>query len=131
MDALLGSSNAKPNAKAGGKAGGTGDTVGATGGAGKGKGNGVGAAYANAVGQEIKQKINYSKTGSNPEVFYKIYLLPDGSIRDIELVKASSDKAWDEAVKNAIQRYAPFPKPPDGATFNDYRNITWKFSPNK
>lgn len=131
MENLLGSSNEKPNpnAKVGGKAGGTGDTVGATGGAGKGKGSGLGEAYAKGVGQDIKQKIVYTPGNQNPRVAYKIYLLPSGEIRDIELIKGSGDPKWDEAVKRAIQLYAPFPKPPAGASFNDYRDIRWEFAP--
>lgn len=118
-----------PNAKVGGKVGGTGDTLGATGNVGKGKGAGLGEAYAKGVGQDIKQKIVYTPSNQNPRVVYKIYLLPSGEIRDIELVKASGDPKWDEAVKRAIQLYAPFPKPPAGASFNDYRDIRWEFAP--
>ncbi|WP_297574854.1 cell envelope integrity protein TolA [uncultured Deefgea sp.] len=132
FDNLLGAdtqSKPNPNAKAGGKVGGTGDTVGATGGAGKGKGSGVGEGYARGVGQDIKQKIVYTPSNQNPRVTYKIHLLPSGEIRQIELIKASGDPKWDEAVKRAIQLYAPFPKPPAGATFNDYRDIRWEFSP--
>ncbi|WP_288842344.1 cell envelope integrity protein TolA [uncultured Deefgea sp.] len=132
FDNLLGAdtqSKPNPNAKAGGKVGGTGDTVGATGGAGKGKGSGVGEGYARGVGQDIKQKIVYTPGNQNPRVTYKIHLLPSGEIRQIELIKASGDPKWDEAVKRAIQLYAPFPKPPAGATFNDYRDIRWEFAP--
>ncbi|WP_027468568.1 cell envelope integrity protein TolA [Deefgea rivuli] len=129
LDAGSKSDKPNPNAKVGGKAGGTGDTVGATGNVGKGKGAGLGEAYAKGVGQDIKQKIVYTPSNQNPRVAYKIYLLPSGEIRDIELVKASGDPKWDEAVKRAIQLYAPFPKPPAGASFNDYRDIRWEFAP--
>jgi TonB family protein len=119
-----------PNAKVGGKAGGTGDTVGATGGAGKGKGSGLGEAYALSIGQEIAQKANYpGSSGKKPRVVYKIYLLPSGEIQKIDLIEASSDPKWDKAIERAIQVYAPFPKPPNGASFNDYREVRWAFSP--
>ncbi|MGL4995159.1 MAG: TonB C-terminal domain-containing protein [Deefgea sp.] len=133
MDALLGSTSTEkssPNAKVGGKAGGTGDTVGATGGAGKGKGSGLGEAYALSIGQEIAQKAIYpGSSGKKPRVIYKIYLFPSGEIQRIELIEASSDPKWDKAIERAIQLYAPFPKPPNGASFNDYREVRWAFSP--
>ncbi len=118
-----------PNAKVGGKAGGTGDTVGATGGAGKGKGNGLAEGYKTAVGEDIKLKINYTKTGQKPRVVYTIFLLPSGEIRDIVKKTPSSDPKWDDAVYSAIKRFAPFPKPPNGLTFNDVREIELAFRP--
>ena len=119
-----------PNAKAGGKPGGTGDTVGATGGAGKGKGSGLGEAYAQSIGQEIAQKAVYvSSSGKKPRVVYKIHLFPSGEIQRIELLEASKDPVWDKAIERAIHLYAPFPKPPNGASFNDYREVRWAFSP--
>jgi len=126
-----GSKNDKPspNAKVGGKPGGTGDTVGATGGAGKGKGSGLGEAYAQSIGQEIAKKAVYAGSGKKPRVVYKIHLFPSGEIQRIELLEASKDPAWDKAIERAIQLYAPFPKPPNGASFNDYRDVRWAFTP--
>nr|WP_314899202.1 cell envelope integrity protein TolA [uncultured Deefgea sp.] len=129
---LLGTSKGEkpsPNAKVGGNVGGTGDTLGATGGAGKGKGNGLAEGYKTAVGEDIKLKINYTKTGQKPRVVYTIFLLPSGEIRDIVKKTPSSDPKWDDAVYSAIKRFAPFPKPPNGLTFNDVREIELAFRP--
>ncbi|MBE9608185.1 cell envelope integrity protein TolA [Chitinilyticum piscinae] len=120
-----------PKSTSGGKPGGTGTNPKATGntGPGNGSGAGLGRGYADRVGALIKSKINYSSEKGNPEAVFRIRLLPSGELRDVELLKPSGDPEWDKAVESAIRRSAPFPKPENGATYNDFSSVEWKFRP--
>lgn len=123
---------ADPNAKPqpGGKPGGTGSNPKATGnGPGAGAGSGLGKGYVDSVGNHIKSRINYTSEKGNPEVSYKILLLPSGEVRDVILLKSSGDPEWDKAVESAIRRSSPFPKPPGGASFSEFSGVEWKFRP--
>lgn len=124
-------SNSSNHAKsaAGGKPGGTGNNPNATSGMGSGS-SGLGRGYVDGIGNRIKLNIVYpNEIVGNPEVIYKIMLFPSGEIRDIQLLKASGNKAWDEAVKSAITRSAPFQKPPNNASFSEFSGVEWKFRP--
>lgn len=50
----------------------------------------------------------------NPNVLYEIQLYPDGSIKDIQLKKASGVPGFDEAIKRAIRKSEPFPADKSG-----------------
>ncbi len=69
--------------------------------------------YARAVGARIKSNTIWNQdTQGNQPVEYRIELLPDGSVRDVVLVKPSDNSAFDQAVKRAIYRTAPYPIDP-------------------
>ncbi len=74
-------------------------------------------AYAKRVGALIKSHTilpPLNEIAGNPAVEYVIELMPDGSVRDARMVRSSGISAFDQAVRRAIERSAPFP--PDPAT---------------
>lgn len=69
--------------------------------------------YARLVGPRIKSNTIWTQdTSSNQAVEFRVDLLPDGSVRDVILLKSSENTAFDQAVKRAIYRTAPFPPDP-------------------
>jgi colicin import membrane protein len=74
-------------------------------------------AYASKVGARIKANTAFnlpSDLAGNPAVEYDVQLLPDGSVSGIRLIKSSNVPGFDDAVKNAIMKTAPYPKDVDG-----------------
>jgi colicin import membrane protein len=64
---------------------------------------------------------------TNPPVTFEFQLLPDGSPREITLVKSSGIGAFDEAVKRAIEKTLFPPDPASGKVPSD--KITIKHRP--
>lgn len=111
-------SKGEPGGKPGGVAGGTGTTVGATGtGAG---GTGSLNDYRARLIALFKSRLIYpdDKPG-NPQVTLRIAVLPDGSIRDVTVLKASSDPAYDDAAVRAVRGVDHLPDPGRGRSFRD------------
>ncbi len=63
----------------------------------------------------------------NPEAVFDIVQLPTGEIIDVQLVKSSGVRAYDEAVQRAILKSSPLPRPDSADMFR--RGITLKFRP--
>ena len=82
--------------------------------------------YAQKVGAKIKGFINFNvpdgMTG-NPSVEYEVQLLPDGSVASIHLRKPSGISGFDEAVKRAIEKSAPYPKDKSGSVPSSFIGI--------
>ncbi len=77
----------------------------------------VSASYAQKIGKMIKDATimpPLTEITGNPAVEYAIELLPDGSVRDVRLLRSCGIPAFDQAVRRAIERASPFP--PDPAT---------------
>ncbi len=77
----------------------------------------VSASYAQKIGKMIKDATimpPLTEISGNPAVEYAIELLPDGSVRDVRLLRSCGIAAFDQAVRRAIDRASPFP--PDPAT---------------
>ncbi len=75
----------------------------------------VSSNYGQIIGKKIKDATILSSTTEipgNPAVEYAIDLLPDGSVRDVRLKTSSGIRAFDDAVRRAIDRAAPFPPDP-------------------
>jgi colicin import membrane protein len=53
----------------------------------------------------------------NPQVNFKVKLLPSGEIISVTIAKSSGDKAWDEASERAIWKSSPLPLPDDQGVF--------------
>lgn len=117
----------KAPAMPGGKVGGTGTNpkalthAGAGGGSGTGAGGGggLGDKYLGQVVSLIKSNLVYA--GSKPEgakAKIKVSLLPDGTIRDAQLLKAVGDPAYAEAARRAVITTAKFPARPGGKLFS-------------
>lgn len=50
----------------------------------------------------------------SPAADFRVTLTPDCAIRDVKLIKASGNSAWDQAAERAIRKTDPFPTPADG-----------------
>lgn len=71
--------------------------------------------YARLIAAKIKSNTilpPLNEIAGNPAVEYAIDLLPDGSVRDVKLLRSSGIPAFDQAVRRAIDRAAPFPADP-------------------
>jgi colicin import membrane protein len=63
----------------------------------------------------------------NPEAIFDVVQLPTGEIIDVQLVKSSGARAYDEAVQRAILKSSPLPLPDSPDLFR--RSLTLKFRP--
>jgi colicin import membrane protein len=63
----------------------------------------------------------------NPEAIFEVVQLPTGEIIDVQLRKASSVRAYDDAVQRAILKSSPLPRPERPEIFQ--RSLTLKFRP--
>ena len=63
----------------------------------------------------------------NPEAVFDVVQLPTGEIIDVQLVKSSGARAYDEAVQRAIIKSSPLPRPDAPDLFR--RNLRLKFRP--
>jgi colicin import membrane protein len=72
------------------------------------------AAYARKIAGLIRSHtiVSLNDISGNPTVEFRIDLLPDGSLRDVQVIKKSGVDAFDQAVRRAIDRSAPFPADP-------------------
>ena len=50
----------------------------------------------------------------SPASDFRVTLTPDCTVRDVKLLKASGNNAWDQAAERAIRKTDPFPTPADG-----------------
>ncbi|MFJ2990479.1 cell envelope integrity protein TolA [Collimonas sp. NPDC087041] len=69
--------------------------------------------YGQKVGAKIKSNINFNVPDGlpgNPAAEFDVQLLPDGSVASVRLRKSSGVPGFDEAVKRAIEKSAPYPK---------------------
>lgn len=83
----------------------------------KSQGGRADSGYIQKVGARIKSNTIFNVGGDlegNPAVEYTVELLPDGSIRTIRKTKPSGVPGFDEAVRNAIEKSAPFPADKSG-----------------
>src|SRR5437762_3398645 len=63
----------------------------------------------------------------NPEAIFDVVQLPTGEIIDVQLIKSSGVRAYDEAVQRAILKSSPLPRPDAPDMFR--RSLTLKFRP--
>jgi colicin import membrane protein len=63
----------------------------------------------------------------NPEAIFDVVQLPTGEIIDVQLVRSSGVRAYDEAVQRAILKSSPLPRPASPDMFR--RGLTLKFRP--
>jgi len=100
----------------------------------------AGAATASIVGQykakivaKIRGNVNKTLCGDgNPELAFKIGLLPNGEYRTSpSLTKSSGIAACDEAVERAIIVSEPLPVPKEPDALAKFRDLNLKFTPNR
>ena len=65
----------------------------------------------------------------NPEAIFEVNQLPSGEIVNVQLIRSSGHRAYDEAVERAILKSSPLPKPSDPEVFQ--RRLTLRFRPNE
>lgn len=90
---------------------------GGTGTAPKSQGGRADSGYVQKVGARIKSNTIFNvgdDLEGNPAVEYTVELLPDGSIRTIRKTKSSGVAGFDDAVRHAIEKSAPFPADKSG-----------------
>lgn len=120
-------------ARADGKPGGSGTNPKAVTNAGPGVGAGGGGKpgndYLGQVVRLIKSNLHYpDNKPDNAKAKIKVFLLPDGTIRDAQLLKSIGDPAYAEAAKSAVMTTHTFPPQPGGKIFSgDMREWTLSF----
>lgn len=68
----------------------------------------------------FKSRLIYpDDNAGNPQVSLRISVLPDGSIRDVTILKASNDPAYDLAAVRAVRAVDRLPEPGRGRSFRD------------
>ena len=75
-------------------------------------------AYADKIRAKIRSNTVFNvpaELSGNPQVEYDVELLPDGSLRGLNIRKSSGLPGFDEAVKRAIERSQPFPPDQSGS----------------
>lgn len=66
----------------------------------------------------------------NPEVVYRVTLLPNGELNRVILEHGSGQSNYDAAVERAIQKASPFPLPPDREAAAGFRDgLILRFKP--
>ena len=116
-----------------GKAGGTGTNplaiLNATPGMSAGGGGKPGDAYLGLVVRLIKSNLVYpDNRPDNPKAKIKVFLLPDGTIRDAQLLQSVGDPAYAEAARRAVMTTRTFPPQPGNKMFSgDTREWTLSF----
>jgi len=69
--------------------------------------------YVRQVSAKIKSNTVFNvpdNLSGNPPVEYDVELLPDGSVKNIRMRKSSGVPGFDEAVRRAIEKSAPYPQ---------------------
>ena len=75
----------------------------------------ISASYAQKIGKMIKDATimpPLTEISGNTAVEYEISLLPDGSVGNARLLRSCGIAAFDQAVRRAIDRAAPYPPDP-------------------
>ena len=57
----------------------------------------------------------------------KVFLLPDGTVRDAQILKKMGDPAYAEAARRAVMTTQKFPPLPKGKSFSNMREWTLSF----
>jgi colicin import membrane protein len=73
------------------------------------------ANYLSKLASRIKRNTRFVASDAvpgNPTIEYELELLPDGSVKDIKILRESGYPAFDEAVKRAVYSTAPFERDP-------------------
>ncbi|QDQ26963.1 TonB C-terminal domain-containing protein [Chitinimonas arctica] len=90
---------------------------------------GVADAYYARVRNLVRSKMNYPDDDpGNPVVEFRVTLLPDMAVLNVEMKKSSGNAAFDEAVKRALMRIEQYPPLPAGMEFSgSIRNHILKY----
>ena len=82
--------------------------------AGGGSDSGYGAQVRACIRPRVVYSVPMRQGNENPTVQYRVDLNPDGTPRNVRVVRSSGIPLFDEAVRKGIERCSPFPAPPGG-----------------
>lgn len=84
--------------------------------------------YRGRIRDKIRGRANVPDTVTGkPEVEVRITLLPGGEVLNIDLVKSSGNRIYDESILRAIRSASPLPVPPaDSELFPQFRDLKLK-----
>jgi colicin import membrane protein len=81
--------------------------------------------YVNQLTQLIRNKTIYADNGTgNPSAVLKIFVLPDGTIREVQIISTAGDPAFAAARKQAVLMMQRLPPLPAGMSFAEQREWT-------
>jgi colicin import membrane protein len=81
--------------------------------------------YLSQLKQQVRSKTIYSEVGSaNPSAVLKIFVLPDGTIRDVQIVSFTGDIGFANARKQALLVLQRLPPLPPQMSFSQEREWT-------
>lgn len=89
--------------------------------------------YIGRIRQKIRGLIRLpSGLKGNPEVVFKVDLLPNGDVVRVTQVKSSAQAAYDQEVERAIWKASPLPLPADSAAAAVFRSgLELRFRPHE
>lgn len=59
----------------------------------------------------------------------RVQLIPGGDVASVEVLKSSGNAVFDRSVEAAVYKAAPLPLPDDASLFEQFRQLTFVFSP--
>ncbi|MHB1240465.1 MAG: cell envelope integrity protein TolA [Gammaproteobacteria bacterium] len=59
----------------------------------------------------------------------EVQLIPSGDVVGVRIAQSSGDPVFDRSVETAVRKASPLPLPPDSTLFNQFRDLTFVFSP--
>ena len=87
--------------------------------------------YIGRITRKIRGNVNKGFCSGNPQLIFKVNLLPNGEfVSEPRLIKSSGNIACDDAVERAIIASEPFPLPADPDALTKFRNLNLTFRPN-
>lgn len=85
------------------------------------------AQYIDKVRRLIRSRMVYKGKQGNPEVLIEVSLQPDMRVKAVKMVKTSGNKAFDRAVKRAIEKVGSYPALPEGLDFSIFMTHKIKY----
>lgn len=86
--------------------------------------------YQDMIRNKIRRKMKaVADVPESAEAIFKITLLPDGAVMDVELFKSSGFPAYDNAAERAIRLAAPLPMPTDVSLQKMFRELKLSIRP--
>lgn len=71
-----------------------------------------GSDYVSKLIARIRGNLEFPTIQGNPKLEYELELFPDGGVKNIKILRESGYPAFDEAVKRAVLKSAPFDRDP-------------------
>lgn len=85
--------------------------------------------YTDRIRTKIRNKMVRQDVPAIAEATFQVTLLPGGDVMDVELVKGSGYKSYDDAVERAIKLASPLPVPTEPSLQGLFRKLKLTFKP--